>query len=144
MTAPDPGWRDGIEAVQTEAGGLLSLDVVLPVDFADLFGCAAAGDRQAARLACAVIDTVARVNKTPRKSPALCGSCPRPVRRSSFSVVIATPERNDPTRAIGLAICERCGITREEITDKAVIALKRIWPNSRAVTINADHLAGHA
>lgn len=65
----------------------------------------------------------------------LCGSCPRPLLNNEFSFVITRPACDDPINAVALAICRKCGTTREDIQQKAVIALRRIWPDLRPITI---------
>ncbi len=131
-------WVAGMEAVQQQAGGAIEIEVIRLVDAVDVLGAALAGDLDAMRRMRALVDTAKRIEAMSRtKRPMLCGSCPRPLWGSGFSFVIARPACDDPVNAIALAICRKCATTRHGIQQKAVIALRRIWPDLRPITITS-------
>ena len=136
-------WAAEMKAVQSEAGGLMSLHVIRPEDTHALLLRIIQGDPEAEQISGALWDTLKRIKGAPRHTPMLCASCPRPVRRDNFAVVLATPEVANPERCLGLAICSRCATTPDAIRDKAVQALRRIWPDARPVTIHPTQ-AGRA
>jgi hypothetical protein len=131
-----------IEAIQDEAVGVFGIDIVRPGDFAHLMSTALEGNLHAMRVARAVASTVAEIGEAPPDKPRLCASCTNALSDIAFSVVLVTPEREDPTNALGMGICAECATTIPDINAKAVEALKRIWPNSRGFTV--DHPAGRA
>ena len=69
---------------------------------------------------------------------------PGPLRPDmGFAVVVAIPGCDDPSAGLALAICTRCGSDRASITAKAAVALRRIWPDLRPITIT-NPAGGHA
>lgn len=129
-------WVAGMEAVQERSGGTLEIEVIRPVDAVDILGAALAGVPDAMRTMRALVDTAKRIEAASRtRKPMLCGSCPRPLLNNKFSFVLAYPARTDPINAVALAICRKCGTTREDIQQKAIVALRRIWPNLRPITV---------
>ncbi len=71
---------DDLAAVHAEGDGVFEVTVVHPEDGPRLFGAAFTGDPKALKLANAVADLLADVARAPRRSPKLCGCCPRAVR----------------------------------------------------------------
>ncbi len=134
-----PSWADGIRSLheQTQAGGgLLELEVVRPVEMVGILGAAMAGDPKAGQVMTMLADTVKRISAASRtRKPALCGSCPRRLLNNKYSLVIAKPSCDGPMNAVVLAICRKCGTGHDEIQRQAVVALKRLWPDLRAITI---------
>lgn len=129
-------WVAGMEAVQEQAAGALEIEVIRPVDAVDILGAALTGDPNAARTMQMLVDTAKRIEAASHtRKPMLCGSCPRPLLDNKFSFVLAYPARTDPINAVALAICRKCGTTREGIQQKAVTALRRIWPDLRPITV---------
>ncbi len=127
---------NGIAAVQEQAGGMVDLFVIQPSYVPDLLGAALAGDRLAASMLRAIADTRHKIDKAPRRLPALCASCPRPLLKSTkYTVVMAAPQCDNPTAAIGLAVCAHCATEPDAVAWKAAAALKKIWPDSRAVRV---------
>ena len=129
-------WAEDIQQVQDEAAGLLELMVVQPDDVRRLIALAEAGDPDADRQLQMVSGALMRIQRAPRAAPALCGTCPRPLRNGKFSIVIASPAREGFSHALTLAICHRCGTSHAAVERAAVIALRRIWPESRQVAID--------
>lgn len=127
--------RDGIQQVQVEAGGLLTLQIVQRADMPALILDAVAGSEEAVQLLRLTRDTLASIEAAPRRRPALCGSCPRVLRGGQFAVVVARPACDDPTQGIAMAICARCGPDHGAIQAKAAVALARIWPDVRAIEV---------
>lgn len=136
-------WADQMQSVNDEAAGILRLEVFQPSDLPDLVLAALAGDAEAGGFARAINTALGNIARAPRRRPALCGSCPRPVRRNTaFTIVIAVPDRDEPSNAVTLAICSRCGVTHDDVRNRAVEALRRIWPDGRLIQV--AHPAGHA
>ena len=125
-----------LPAITAQGGGVLSLFVVRPIDAPELLGASMAGDANATRLMQVVSQTIAGIERAPRRRPMLCGSCPRPL-RTGYAVVAALPAVAVPSQGLCLAICTRCGRTPAEIQEKAVRALRRLWPDSRPFTVHA-------
>ena len=74
----------------------------------------------------------------------LCGCCPRPFPKNDFSIVIAMPEVGSPTRGLSVGICKRCATEPEQIRDKAMVALRKIFPDAKPVYLGATHEGGRA
>jgi hypothetical protein len=99
-----------------------------------LVAAALTGDRLAARLMKAILQTVAQIHEAPRKRPALCLCCPRTVRRGDrFAVSIIMPHRDDASMGIGSGICARCNGDQSTLTPRVTAALKTIWPGLRPI-----------
>lgn len=127
--------RDGIQRVNDEAGGLLELQVIQRTDLPALILDALAGSSEAAQTLRLVNDTVANIQAAPRRRRMLCGACPRGLHGGRFSVIIARPACDDPAQGLAMAICTKCGPDFDAIQVKAAVALARIWPNVRPVTV---------
>lgn len=128
-------WRDAVQRVRDEAVGLFRVQCIGPEDVAGLVLDCLAGNAEAAALMRGVVDTVARIESAPRRKPMLCGCCPRPLVGSGFTVCLALPERDDPTSALGFALCNRCGADPAARNENALMALCSIWPSGRSVTV---------
>ncbi len=87
MSASDTAWRDGVQAVNDEAAGLLDVNIVDASAGVDLLVDAMRGDPEAAALLQAIRQAADRVRKAPRRQPALCICCPRSVKRIRPSTV---------------------------------------------------------
>ena len=137
-------WKSDMQSLHNEAGGLMRLHVFRQVDAPELIGHAIAGDAEAVRLMRALNDALARINEAPRRYPLLCGSCPRPLRKTDFAVVLALPHRDDPSLCLSMGICKRCGTEPDVIEMKALDAFRRIWPDARPIAIPTPHGVGQA
>ena len=139
---PSRTWTEGVQRVSNEAAGVIQLDIIKHADLAELLAHAILGDPEAVRLANMASDTLRRIAAAPRRKPMLCASCPTPLRLKGhrFSVVVAIPGRDQPANALALAICHGCATGRDAVQDKAVEALKRLWPDLRPITVT--HPAG--
>jgi hypothetical protein len=139
----DDTLAEAVDRVQHEASGS-TLDVFLisPPETVQLMVDALDGDAEAARLFNAVVVTGDRIEAAPRKSPILCVTCPRPIKRVSSGVIFgfAVPATEQPSAGIGFAICPRCSADRAALPAKAATGLRRIWPDLRS--INITHPAG--
>lgn len=127
--------QEGIQRVNDEAGGLLELRVIQQSDLRSLILDMLAGSADAAQLLRMANDAVTSIQAAPRRKPALCGACPRTLLGKRFSIILARPACDDPTQALALAICPTCGPDYDAIQAKATVALSRIWPNLRPVTV---------
>lgn len=132
--------RDGIQRVSDEAGGLLTLQVVQRTDLPALILDALAGSNEAAQTLRLVNDTVTSIQAAPHRRRMLCGACPRGLRDGRFSVIIARPARDDAAEGLAMAICAKCGPDFGAIQVAARVALARVWPDVRPVTVT--HPAG--
>ncbi len=129
-------WRRGIETVHREAAGVLDLIVVRPEDMLLLILSGMSGDRRANATAIAVTDAICGISESARTTkPKLCGSCPRSLTDNAYSVVVAMPQRDDPSTAIGMAICHGCATTEAGIREKATGAFRSIWPSLRPIAV---------
>ena len=137
-------WMQGIRDVQAQSGGLMRLEIIRPYDAAVLMLEAAGGNVEARRTLMVVNDALDRIAAAPCRKPSLCGSCPRQVRKIKFAIAIATPQRDDATRVLAVAICERCATEPEDIERKALDAIRRLWPSARPVVAVPTHAAGNA
>jgi len=127
--------QEGVQRVSDEAGGLLTLQVIQQHDMPALMLDAVAGSDEAVQLLRLAKETLAGIEAAPRRRPMLCGACPRALRDGRFAIIVAKPACDDPTQGIALAICPRCGPTYGAIQAAAAVALRRIWPDLRAITI---------
>ena len=127
--------RDGIQQVHAEAGGMLTLQVIQRADMSALVLDALAGSDEAVQLLRLTRDTLTNIEAAPRRKPMLCGSCPRALRNGQYSIIIARPACDDATQGIAMAVCGRCGPDLAAIQAAAHVALKRIWPDLRPITV---------
>jgi hypothetical protein len=123
------------EAVHREAAGLLTLNVIRPERFLGLVLASMSGDAEAARLVQSAVDTVARIERAPRREPKLCGCCPRILRKSKFVICVAYPAVDSPETGIAFALCERCSGDDAVVRDNASKALRAVWPDLRPITV---------
>ena len=131
-------WKAGIEAVHREAAGVLTLIIVQPGSMPDLIVAALNGDRRAAGIAAAVVDAVVGISEAANTAaPKLCGSCPRELKDHHYAVVLAAPDRDDPTTAVTMAICKGCATTESGIREKAMLGFRGIWPELRPNTVHS-------
>ena len=130
-------WRAGIKQVQDEARGLLDVTIIDAVTRSELLASAVLGDPEATVLLQAVTQAAARIQQAPRRMPALCMCCPRPVKRVTAATVfgVAVPASLNPSGVVGFVFCERCGADRASLLTKAAEGLRRIWPDLRCVEI---------
>lgn len=136
--------RDGIQRFHAEAGGLLELQVIQRADLPALILEALAGSAEAAQILRLTNQALHNIQAAPRKKPALCGCCPRALRHGQYAVIIARPACDDPSQGLALAICTKCGPDHDAIQVAARVALARIWPNLRPVTITHPIGGGRA
>jgi hypothetical protein len=135
-------WAEDMAAVLAEGGGLMALQVVRQVDVPGLIARAILGDPTAARAATAVSNVLKQISTAPRRKLPFCACCPRSLRNRKFSAVLVSAERDDPKRCILFGVCAKCATAPQDIVAKGVEALRRLWPDTRPVTI--DEHPGHA
>jgi hypothetical protein len=126
-------------------GELLDVYLVDQMAAAELMARAMLGDAEAARLFGAFLEAGKRIASAPRRSPVICATCPRRIRRISHDIIfgIAAPERTDRPSAIGFAICPRCAANRAGLLSRASESLRQIWPDLRPIVISHP-AGGHA
>lgn len=132
--------QQGIQGVNDEAGGLLTVQVIQRQDLPAIIADAICGSAEAVQLMRLANQVLTNIRDAPRRKPMLCGCCPRALRGGQYAVIIARPACDDPKQGLSLAICTRCGPDYDAIQAKATVALARIWPNVRPVTVT--HPAG--
>jgi hypothetical protein len=129
-------WRRGIETVHREAAGILELVIVRPEELLMLIFGGMSGDRHAKATAIAVSDAVRHISEAAgTENPKLCGSCPRELTDNRYAVVVAMPQRDDPSTAIGMAICHCCATTEAGIREKAMLGFRSLWPSLRPIAV---------
>ena len=135
-------WTDAVGEIHCEAAGLLDVSIVDARSGIELIADAILGDRKAVGLLQAVAQAAQHVRQAPRRKPVLCFCCPREVKRITVDTVfgIAVPATANPTGALGFVFCGKCAADRGTLAARAVDGLKRIWPDSRPVTVT--HPAG--
>lgn len=127
--------QEGIQRVSDEAGGLLELQVIQRTDLPALMLDALAGSSEAAQTLRLANNAVTSIQAAPRRKPMLCGCCPRALRGGRYAVVLARPARDDAAQGLAMAICTKCGPDFGAIQAAATVALRRIWPDLRSITI---------
>ncbi len=127
--------QEGVQRVSDEAGGMLTVQVIQQHDMPAMIVGALGGSAEAMQLLRLTNQVLANIQGAPRRKPMLCGSCPRALRGGRYAVIIARPACDDPTQGLSLAICRKCGPDFDAIQAKAAVALARIWPNVRQVTV---------
>jgi hypothetical protein len=139
-------WRKemaaGLENMQAQSGGVVSIFVVRQCDVISLLGGALGGDVASLKVLRAVNVANDRIEQAPRRKPMLCASCPRPLRHSGYAVVVALPDNDEASQALTLAVCKHCATEPAAIGSKALDGFRRFWPDLRAFTVSAE--AGHA
>lgn len=136
--------QEGVQRVNDEAGGVLSLQVIQRGDMPALISDALAGSGEAMELLRLVRETMDGIQAAPRRKPMLCGCCPKALRNGRFSVVLAKPDRADASQGIAMMICAKCGPSYGAIQAAALVALRRIWPNCRPIAITHPQGGGRA
>lgn len=136
-------WAQGIREASDEAAGVMDLLIVRPCELMDML-TAAMFDDHSARLSSLVTRTILSVYEAPAASPVQCLSCCQSVgHQDAFSVVLAIPHRDAPSKAVTSVMCPACGVEQDTIRDKAIAAFRDIWPNARAIDL-PQHAGGHA
>lgn len=142
MSAARDDWADGIARISAECAGVVALQVVTPEDLPEMLAASLMGDREATRLAHLVAQALRRIEEAPRSRAMLCAACPKRLRGGRYAIVCAVPHRDDPREALTLGVCRRCATRHDAIVQKAGQALKRVWPDLRAIDIHPGR--GHA
>jgi hypothetical protein len=127
--------QEGVQRVNDEAGGMLTVQVIQQHDMPAMIAGALGGSAEAMQLLRLTNQVLANIQGAPRRKPMLCGCCPRALRGGRYAVIIARPACDDPAQGLSLAICRKCGPDFDAIQVKATVALARIWPNVRPVTV---------
>ena len=142
--ADDPNpFVAAVHAIRAESGGMLDLIAVRPIDLAFVVAGAAAGDTDALRVLTVLDNAVRRISAAPRRSPARCASCARPLlSTTAYNLCVVEPSRKNPTSSLAVAVCPRCATTPQEITAKAAAALRAVWPDLSSRPIAVTHPTG--
>ncbi len=129
-------WHDGMQQAHAEAAGIFDVFVIGPESGPELLAAAILGDAHAAALLRAVTHAARQIDAAPRRKPALCLCCPRPIRDAAGTVfVVAEPHTDDASTAIGAALCGRCA-AHSDLTAKVVDGFRRhLWPDARPVRV---------
>jgi hypothetical protein len=81
MPNDDQTWVDGVKAISAEAGGLLNVTIVDSVSCGVLLAEAVLGNETALATYIAVREAGRRVAHAPRRTPVLCVTFPRSIKR---------------------------------------------------------------
>ena len=136
-------WSAGISAVHIESGGVMRLCLVNPSEQGEILFAAMAGDPLARCLRRLIKPTTFQIKLAPRRKPALCLVCPRPIRKIQDigTYVFVLPEVQSPVHAIGTAVCAKCA-EGGDLLDRAMAAFQRhLWGDIRRIDISAS--CGH-
>lgn len=133
--APDP-WADAIRRVHDQAAGILHVVVIERDDVPGLLARAMLGDAEATRLAHVLTRALERIAGAPRRRPAMCACCPRPLKDGRFSIAVALPARDDATQGLALAVCRDCATGRVAVEAAATKALRCLWPAARPIRVH--------
>lgn len=131
---------EGVKAISAEASGVMKLAIVTPAGAVAFLAAALGGDADAARVFRAITRAQRDIKKAERRTPMLCASCPRALRKNAYTFCVTLPCCDDPSQALAMAVCNRCGTEAEVVETTAMSALRRIWPDARPFTIT--HPAG--
>ncbi len=124
-------WARGMRDVQDDAAGVMDLFIARPADLRELLSRSAISER-ARSLSALVMRTVLDVYEAPAADPVQGMACCCPLRQpDAFSVVLAIPHRTSPRKCVASAMCPDCGTGMDEIRDKAIEALRNVWPELR-------------
>jgi len=83
-TAPQDQFEARLAEIQAAGGGALEVHVIGPRDAAGLMAGATYGDAAADRLLRVLGSALRQIQAAPVSEPALCGTCPAPLRRGTF------------------------------------------------------------
>jgi len=144
MTGTKAELRQTVSHVAAEGGGMIAFTAIRSRDIPLLLLEALAGDKEACSLLQAVEHGLAKIKGAPRRRPMLCAACPRPVRGGDrFAIAVLHGAVAQPTRAITLAVCQRCGPTPGAIRAAATVGIRRFFPDARPVE-QTHFSGGHA
>lgn len=126
-----------VDKLTVEAQGALETLVVLPHEVPSLTAQAMFGGPEAQAILRCVVHTLSKIATAPRCERMLCGVCPRPVKAGKFAIAICKPMHADfdGAQVLTFVICSRCGRGRPAVHEAANVALRRIWPHSRPITV---------
>lgn len=65
-------------------------------------------------------------------------------RRKQFSIIIAMTNRDDPIHALSMGVYNKCRLDLPELKQRFPQALRRVWPNARAIPFTNWHQGGRA
>jgi hypothetical protein len=136
MSAVHPDARKAaILEIQNDAGGLLRIYFFDAREGARLLVGAAAGDQWSRGMMSAINDCGHHIETAPASAPALCLTCPRPLRELPGLVFCVTvPEVTRPHHALGSAVCRRCAAL-PHLEKRAMAALRAVWPDLREISV---------
>lgn len=136
MSAVQPQDREAaISAIHAEAGGLLRVYLFGASEGARLLLAAACGDGWAYGMLGAINDCARHIVDAPRAAPALCLTCPMPLRElPGLTFCVVVPEATNPHHVLGSAICPACA-ARPDLERRVTAALRQIWPDLREISV---------
>jgi hypothetical protein len=136
MSAVQPEGRSAaLSALHDEAVGLFRVYFFGAPDGVRLLVGAATGDSWSRDMLTAISDSAHHITSAPKRRPALCLTCPTPLRALRgllFSVVV--PEVTRASHALASALCPKCAAL-PDLEKRAMIALRQIWPDLREISV---------
>ncbi len=133
---PSDAWIAGMEAIADEAAGAVELAIVMQDEFPSLMCAALAGSPSAEQLLRLTFKTLATMDEPGRK-PLLCATCPAPV-GNRFNFALAIPATGSSHSAVALAVCINCATDPAGVEAKALVGLRRLWPDLRPIRVHPE------
>lgn len=131
----------GVERLAVESGGLVKFIGIQKRDEPVLVADVLNGCPEAQRVLRAVVHARSKIAGAPKRRPMLCATCPKPLRDGDkYAVVVVFGAVDDPSEALTMAVCNRCGPTPGAINAAAAVGLRSIFPDAR--TVEPTHKTG--
>ncbi len=127
-------WAAGIMDLHAESGGLMRLHIMPPQDALPLRASALMGDAEARRLVQALADALRQIQTAPPNAPIECGCCGCPLQGGAV-ICVAFADRSAPGCGLAFALCGHCTRDAAAVPEKALAALKTLWPDGRLVEV---------
>ena len=126
--------KQTVSRVAAEGGGMIAFTAIRSRDIPLLRLEALMGNVEACSVLQAVEHGLAKIRTAPRHRAMLCVTCPRPVRDGDrFALAVIHGAVEQPTQAVALAICHRCGPTPGAIHAATTVGIRRFFPEARTV-----------
>jgi hypothetical protein len=116
-------WAAGIMDLHAESGGLMRLHIMPPQDALPLLASALMGDAEARRLVQALADALRQIQTAPCRL------------QGGAVICVAFADRSAPGCGLAFALCGHCTRDAAAVPEKALAALKTLWPDGRLVEV---------
>jgi hypothetical protein len=123
-----------VKAVAREGQGVHSLDIYRPAEALEMIARAASGNlTPPTKLVASMVRLFVAKRGTSQSAPCFC--CGGPVDRAATLVALA-PHVDQPTKAIGGAICPTYDGTDQELRDHVITAWHAVYPSTRPIEMH--------